>query len=289
MKIKDTFESISENQLVDLENQLGKPLPNDYKSFLLKNNGGRPEPNFFRTLSGDYETDIQFFYGITKGIYSIQDNLFQLKSRLPKGKVAIANDSGGNYILLDINTNQIFFFDHEIEEVFFVSESFTDFVNSLFNVDQGESELDRAIESQNIEFFKSILSSGTDINNITNEFDQSAFIAICLRGKLKLARFFVENGVSIGGGLFASSSNGHVNLVEYLLQKGANPNERDATQNNDTALIQASMGGYLKVVKQLISKGADINATDDHGQTALNKSYWSDNQELIDYLEKEVY
>ncbi|MCV6630148.1 MAG: ankyrin repeat domain-containing protein [Flavobacteriaceae bacterium] len=43
------------------------------------------------------------------------------------------------------------------------------------------------------------------------------------------------------------------------------------------------------MVKLLISKGADIEATDDYGQTALNKSYWSNNQELIDYFEKEVY
>lgn len=92
-----------------------------------------------------------------------------------------------------------------------------------------------------MEFFKSIIVSGANTNHITDEFNQSVFIAVCLRGKLKLVKFFVEYGVSIDGALFASSSNGHVNIVNYLLQIGGNPNERDATQNNDTALIQASI------------------------------------------------
>ncbi|MCV6630146.1 MAG: SMI1/KNR4 family protein [Flavobacteriaceae bacterium] len=135
MKLKETFESISENQLIVLEKEIGKSLPNDYKSFLLKNNGGRPNPNNFRTLNGDYETTIHFFCGITQGVYSILDNLILLKSRLSKSMLPIANDNGRNFVLLNTNTSQIFFFDHETEEIFLVSESFTDFVNSLFNID----------------------------------------------------------------------------------------------------------------------------------------------------------
>ena len=289
MKIKEQFKKISKDQLLELEEKIGVIFPNDYKDFLLKNNGGRPSLNVFRTLDQSYESDIQFLFGVTEGVYDIYEVFKKLKSVIPESKIAIAIDSGGNYVLLDLVTHRIFFFDHDIEEIFLISETFTDFIDNLFEINSEESEFDKAVSSQNVMYFKNILESGVHIDKIVDEFDRSLFVVACLRGKLKLVQFLVENGVNIEGGVFSSSSNGHYKVVDYLLKQGGDPNEKDSSQNNDTALIQASMGGFIRVVKLLISKGADINAVDDYGQTALNKSYWSDNQELIDYLENEVY
>src|SRR5688572_12937643 len=114
-------------------------------------------------------------------------------------------------------------------------------------------------------------------------------IVAALRNKLKLLKFFIQQGADHKGALFSAASNGHLSIVNYLLSIGADPNERDASQNNDTALIQASSGGHLEMVKALIKAGADIYAKDDFDQTALDKARFSDNQELIDYLESEIY
>jgi hypothetical protein len=289
LKLKETFGDIEENMFSDFEIILNKQLPLEYKSFLKKNNGGRPNLNIFKTSNSEYETDIQFFFGITKGIYDLRGNYERLKNKIPKKFIAIAIDSGGNFILLDLEKEAIYYFDHEIEDTFLIANTFNDFIKGLYDLKIEESELDKAISSQNILYFKSKIEKGLQIDNIVNEFDQSIVIISSLKNKLKLLKWFVEKGAKFEMALFNACSNGHLDIVNYLLSKGANPNERDITQNNDTCLIQACYGGYLQIVKILIKNGADINLEDDHGRNALSKAYWSDNQELISYLEQEIY
>lgn len=286
MKLTSVSEIVSDKQIIELEKAIGLLLPDDYKSFLLINNGGRPVPNNFRTSNGEYESDVQFFFGLTQGNYGIKDNYILLRDRLLDEEIAIAVDSGGNYILLNLSTRKVYFFDHEIEERFLIRENFNSFIDSLFPMPEKLNAIDQAVEDENVEYFTSALKLGMEVSRLVNEFNQPVFIVACLRGKLKVVRFLVENGVSIEGGVFAASSNGHVDVVRYLLDHGADPNERDDTQNNDTALIQASMGGFLGVVKLLVSRGAQVDALDCYGQTALNKAYWSGNKDVIAFLEK---
>jgi len=286
MKLKNSFGIISEDQLLELEDSLGKVLPKEYKDFLLRSNGGRPNPNTFKTKNDEHETDIQFFFGITEGTYNILDKHLLLESRLGPGRLAIANDSLGSHITIDLKSGEIYFFDHETEEFHLVSETIDKFINSLYALDEDIKEVYEATVSEDINFFKSLIDSGQNVNEIKNEYNQNVFIAACLRGKLKLIKFFVENGVKIEGGLISSCGNGHLNTAKYLLEIGANVNERETECNNYTPLIKACMKGYLDIAKLLIEKGADIHAVDDYDYNALKRSK---NQDLIDYLEKEVY
>ena len=54
-------------------------------------------------------------------------------------------------------------------------------------------------------------------------------------------------------------SNGHFEVVKYLVSKGANIHAE-----NDCAIRWASQNGYLEVVQFLISKGADVHAENDY-------------------------
>lgn len=49
-----------------------------------------------------------------------------------------------------------------------------------------------------------------------------------------------------------------VDIVEYLLNNGANPNMQNDS-NGDTPLILASDKGYANIVTLLIAKDADVN------------------------------
>lgn len=289
LKITETFGKTLSNEVSKFEKIINGKLPDYYKNFILKNNGGRPVPNIFSTLNGEYETDIQFFFGFGAGVYNLRNNHLNFQIELTKNFIAIAIDSIGSLILLNIDSGEVYYFDHEIEEIFLISNSFKEFISNLYELDEDESELDIAVSSQNILYFKNLISENIDINDIVDEFDQSIAVVAALANKLKLLKFFIENGAKIDGVLFNACSNGHLEIVKFLLKIGANPNERDPEQNNDTALIQASFGGHLEIVKLLIAKGADINATDNFDQSALTKSYWSNNEELIKYFEKEIY
>jgi len=65
-----------------------------------------------------------------------------------------------------------------------------------------------------------------------------------------------------------ASFRGHAEIVEMLLEKGADVNAKD--NNGNTALNWAMMKINNKIVEILANKGADVNAKDNYGDTPLN-------------------
>jgi ankyrin repeat protein len=64
-----------------------------------------------------------------------------------------------------------------------------------------------------------------------------------------------------------ATKNGHTDIVQSLLNNGANVNAID--NKGRTALILASENGAAGIVQILLEKGADINAQNFYGETAL--------------------
>lgn len=77
--------------------------------------------------------------------------------------------------------------------------------------------------------------------------------------------------------IMIAADKGRAELVELLLDHGADPNDRN--DRRETALMHVAYQGtiverrlvdaYLKVMKMLLDAGADINAKDKSGSTAL--------------------
>ena len=59
IKLRDSADSVSLDQLAQIESRLGFRLPAEYRSFLLCANGGIPEPNRFRYTVVDHEEGIR--------------------------------------------------------------------------------------------------------------------------------------------------------------------------------------------------------------------------------------
>jgi ankyrin repeat protein len=77
-------------------------------------------------------------------------------------------------------------------------------------------------------------------------------------------------------------SHADANVVEYLINHGADVNIRD--NHGYTALIWASRFGHIDIVRQLLDAGADVNASDDEGETALAWAKWNNNTAIIELL-----
>ncbi len=136
------FGKLSDEELNDFELTNNMKLPNDYRQFLLANNGGKPT----KQANKSPETIVTYILGMHNGDYyaSLYRHIDMFAKRIPFSTFPIATDSFGNLFLLSVhseNYGQIFFWDHEgepeiqdghyVDNVSFVADSFAEFMNKL--------------------------------------------------------------------------------------------------------------------------------------------------------------
>ena len=98
--------------------------------------------------------------------------------------------------------------------------------------------------------------------------------------RLLIVNYFLDNCDINPDYLWAAAATGNLQIVESLLEHGADINSVD--EWHQTALFKACWLSYLKMVKYLVVKGADINKADYHGTTCLMVSLR--NLDLCNYL-----
>jgi len=97
------------------------------------------------------------------------------------------------------------------------------------------------------------------------------------KGDLNTVKDLLNRGaIKKNAALIHASSLGHIDIVEYLLNHGANVHA-----NHDDALIEAVQMNHINVVKLLIKYTANINTEDDE---PLLYACCNKNIELIEYL-----
>lgn len=100
-------------------------LPDQYKTFLIKYNGGETPNTSFDT--GDEASDLKGFYGLGDNKYSLDK--VALKASEGENYLPIALDSFGNDILINIKMGSIYFHNHENGKMIKITEDFGDFIN----------------------------------------------------------------------------------------------------------------------------------------------------------------
>lgn len=147
MNLLETGEMITEQDICKWEIKMNFKLPEEYKIFLLENNGGIPEyevefsfVEIDLTTKEQYEqgTDIHYFYSIDE-IIEIYQNLISEKL-IHKNYIPIACDSFGNEILLSLEPNKdngcVFFANHEmlnLNDSFWITSKITDSFNEFID------------------------------------------------------------------------------------------------------------------------------------------------------------
>ena len=67
----------------------------------------------------------------------------------------------------------------------------------------------------------------------------------------------------------AAAEKGHLDIVQFLLDMGANIEVNLRPMKYQTPLVAAVNAGHLKIVQALLDKGANIEAVNDRGETPL--------------------
>ena len=117
------------------EMSIAARLPDDYRAFLLRHNGGYPDRAAFR---GGTES-VEFFFGLWQKHADLNYETLAHRGFIPAEMIPIASDAFGNAVLLEVrgpNRGRIWFWDHEMagdpaRSVSLLAGSFTEFVGSL--------------------------------------------------------------------------------------------------------------------------------------------------------------
>ncbi|MBD3170229.1 MAG: hypothetical protein GF307_12155 [candidate division Zixibacteria bacterium] len=150
-------------------------------------------------------------------------------------------------------------------------------------------EIHNVIEEGNLDQVKELLESNPDLINATYNYGQSVMHAAAYSGHIEIVKYLIEKGADVNARsgqnsnpLHGAAYYGHEDIVKLLIENGAevdNPNAYDYRP-----MLSACAGGHLNIVKMLIDAGADIEATTYDGANALLTAAASGNQEMFEML-----
>ncbi|SVC05802.1 uncharacterized protein METZ01_LOCUS258656, partial [marine metagenome] len=87
----------------------------------------------------------------------------------------------------------------------------------------------------------------------------------------------------LAGPIHDAVMNGNIDEVQWQLDAGVDVNEESS--NGLTPLHYAASAGHNDIVELLIERGANVNATDSgKGATPLDYAHWRDHEEVIETL-----
>ena len=112
MLISKFADSNVDGRVEEIENEYNISLPNNYRDFLCKYNGGYTPKTKFKV--GRISSDIRGFYGV--GNVKLSFNTIELGEWIDKGLLPIATDSFGNHLVIGLDNDssgKIFFCNHE--------------------------------------------------------------------------------------------------------------------------------------------------------------------------------
>lgn len=143
-------EQLTEEQINNVERELGRSIPFSYRLFLLEHNGGYPEPSEFSIVDAGtgrtIEVAVRRFFGIgtAEETFNLDYAISMFGDRLPHGIFPIARDPGGSLICIATegpDAGKVYFWDHEEESdegevptgrnLYLVADDFEGFLDKL--------------------------------------------------------------------------------------------------------------------------------------------------------------
>ena len=146
-----------------------------------------------------------------------------------------------------------------------------------------------AIKKGYTEVVRALLERGADFED--GNFLQQRFWEAAENGFEAIVKLLLDKeawvNVNAPGGLYGNalqgaSSEGHITVVQMLLDKGTDINAQGGYYGN--ALQAASYGGYDKVVQMLLDKGADVNAQGGLCGNALHAALYGGHDKVVQML-----
>lgn len=140
------------------------------------------------------------------------------------------------------------------------------------------------------------LAHGADPNQNLVDEHKSILAAVAELVSIPIAALLVSHGAQVtgSGAIVVAAEEGKLQMVEYLLENGANideigiehPSDERYREDMGSALHRAVHGGHEEVVRFLLEKGANVNLKDVMGRTPLGLAQVRNYQELASLLKE---
>ncbi|GFT34149.1 histone-lysine N-methyltransferase EHMT2 [Nephila pilipes] len=171
-----------------------------------------------------------------------------------------------------------------IVHVLLQCEALIDAVN-----DDLETPLILAVEKEQISVVRYLIHAGAQVD-VKNENGLTAFHVACKNNSKEMAEFLFNTGkfdvnLQDDGGwtpLVWACEHNYVDLIQWLLDLGADPNVRDNEEN--TALHWAACSGNNDILEMLLDNGCNLSFVNQRGDSALHIAARKDNYMCVKLL-----
>lgn len=164
--------------------------------------------------------------------------------------------------------------------------------NGFNEQDWLNNELWNGAYEDQVDYVKELINEGANPNTCDNT-GMSALAIASQDGHLDVVRYLLDHGADVNAhskgkvtdrtALMAAASNdGHPEIVRLLVERGANVNTRG--ELGWTALIWAAREGDIESVKFLLSKGADPNVKASDGKSVIELTDGTDSPNRSDIV-----
>ncbi|MCJ1387554.1 hypothetical protein MMC18_000397 [Xylographa bjoerkii] len=138
-----------------------------------------------------------------------------------------------------------------------------------------------------------LCDAGADFTLVDTHSQRTPLQQTAAAGQLEVMKAFLQRGARLKNSdlllqaIPTFNSKNNLQMIEFLLAAGADPNARSSDENGSGPLQLAVRVGSTSVVRVLLSNGADVNQQNDDGWTALHEAAKEGHVELVRQLIEE--
>ena len=218
------------------EKDIKADLPIEYREYLIKYNGGKPNPDFFHLPDQKGDSRIHHFYGLHRGPNYLRLDVVNkdIPEFLSDNFITIADDPFGNSICLGIKNiyrDKIYYHDHEVvncdcNDLILLANSFKELVDSLFEWNnQDETDLEKAIKDDDVIYLDILISEGYDIEKMDG-YGRTIIENAAINNSQKIIKYIHSKGAKLRNSLKYAEQNAEffeehkvtVELIKSLME-----------------------------------------------------------------------
>lgn len=145
-KFSGSSSAITAADLDHLESAIGKALPPPFRNHYLKYNGGTPERTYWQDEDFEEPIEVSVFKPISEGESTVLSTyqLMLKKKVIPAHLLPFANDWGGNFFCLNLDTGAVSYFT-------------TDTFDSDLSPEENHAEAERPVCSNFLRFVQGLI------------------------------------------------------------------------------------------------------------------------------------